>query len=36
MNNLGNNWGEEKVKLKQAILIGGSIGLIIGGLLMLL
>lgn len=35
MNNLGKNWSEEKARLKQAILIGGSIGLIVGLLLML-
>ena len=36
MNNLGNNWDEEKVRLKQAFFIGGSIGLIVWVLLMLL
>lgn len=35
MNNLGNNWVEEKLRLKQAILIGSMFGLIVATLLML-
>jgi hypothetical protein len=35
-NNLGKTWNEEKVRLKQAILIGGMFGLIVAVLLMLL
>ena len=34
--NLGKTWNEEKVRLKQAILIGGMFGLIVAVLLMLL
>ena len=34
-NNLGKTWNEEKVRLKQAILIGGMFGLIVVVLLML-
>jgi hypothetical protein len=35
-NNLGKTWNEEKVRLKQSILIGGMFGLIVAVLLMLL
>ena len=34
-NNLGKTWNEEKVRLIQAILIGGMYGLIVVVLLML-
>ena len=34
--NLGKTWNEEKVRLKQAILIGSIFGLIVAVLLMLI